>query len=87
MSETDGYGKERGQEFTQEDEETLVLFASQATMAIANARKHREERWAGAELETFDRNLASGRGGLRRQYRELGEQFKENRRLNTPVPS
>ena len=45
--------KERGQEFTWEDEETLVLFASQAAMAIANARRHREERRARADLETL----------------------------------
>jgi len=45
--------KERAQEFTQEDEETLVLFASQAAMAIANARRHREERRARADLETL----------------------------------
>ncbi len=42
-----------GREFTREDEETLVLFASQAAMAIANARRHREERWARADLETL----------------------------------
>ncbi|MCY4448284.1 MAG: ATP-binding protein [Chloroflexi bacterium] len=40
-------------EFTREDEETLVLFASQAAMAIANARRHREERRARADLETL----------------------------------
>jgi len=45
--------KERAQEFTAEDEETLVLFASQAAMAIANARRHREERRARADLETL----------------------------------
>ncbi len=45
--------KERGQEFTREDEETLVLFASQAAMAIANARKHREEQRARADLEAL----------------------------------
>ena len=45
--------KEHGQEFTREDEETLVLFASQAAMAIANARRHREERRARADLETL----------------------------------
>ncbi len=45
--------KEREQEFSQEDEETLVLFASQAAMAIANARRHREERRARADLETL----------------------------------
>ena len=42
-----------GPEFTQKDEETLVLFASQAAMAIANARRHREERRARADLETL----------------------------------
>ena len=40
-------------EFTQEDEETLVMFASQAAMAIANASRHREERRARADLETL----------------------------------
>ncbi len=42
-----------GGEFTQEDEETLVMFASQAAMAIANARRHREEQRARADLETL----------------------------------
>ena len=45
--------KERGREFTQEDEDTLVMFASQAAMVIANARRHREERRARADLETL----------------------------------
>ena len=45
--------KELGQEFTQEDEETLALFASQAALAIANARRHREEQRARADLETL----------------------------------
>ena len=45
--------KEGGEEFTQEDEDTLVMFASQAAMAIANARRHREERRARADLETL----------------------------------
>ncbi len=40
-------------EFTREDEETLVMFASQAAMAIANARRHREERQAKSDLETL----------------------------------
>ncbi len=42
-----------GQEFSQEDEETLVMFASQAGMVIANARRYREERRARAALETL----------------------------------
>ena len=43
--------KEGGQEFTDEDEEILVLFASQAAAAIVNARAHRDRRRARADLE------------------------------------
>ena len=46
-------GKEGGGEFTQDDEETLAMFASHAAMAIANARRHREEQRARAYLETL----------------------------------
>ena len=42
-----------GREFTREDEETLVMFASQAAQVIANARRHREERRARVWLETL----------------------------------
>ena len=45
--------KEHGLEFAREDEETLVMFASQAALVIANARRHREERRARADLETL----------------------------------
>ena len=45
--------KEGGQEFTEEDEEVLVLFASQAATAIANARAHRDEQRARADLEAL----------------------------------
>ena len=45
--------KEGGAEFTKEDEDTLVMFASQAAMSIANARRHREEQRARADLETL----------------------------------
>ena len=45
--------REGGKEFTREDEETLVMFASQAALVIANARTHREERQARADLETL----------------------------------
>ena len=40
-------------EFTDEDEDTLVMFASQAALVIANARTHREEQRARADLETL----------------------------------
>ena len=45
--------KEGGGEFTLDDEETLAMFASHAAMAIANARRHREEQRARAYLETL----------------------------------
>ena len=45
--------KEAGVEFTREDEETLVMFASQAALVIANARTHREEQRARTDLETL----------------------------------
>ena len=45
--------KEGGGEFTPDDEETLAMFASHAAMAIANARRHREEQRARADLETL----------------------------------
>ena len=45
--------KEDGREFTEGDEEVLVLLASQAATAIANARAHRDERRARADLETL----------------------------------
>ena len=45
--------KENGEAFTAEDEEILVLFASQAAAAIANARTHREVERARADLEAL----------------------------------
>lgn len=45
--------KEAGGEFTSEDEEVLVLFASQAAAAIANARAHRDEKRARTNLEAL----------------------------------
>ena len=47
---SDKHGEEG---FSQEDEDTLVLFASQAALAIANARRHSEERRARADLEAL----------------------------------
>jgi len=45
--------KEAGQEFTGSDEEVLLLFASQAATAIANARAHHDEQRARADLEAL----------------------------------
>ena len=47
------YVGEKEMEFTPEDEETLVMFASQAALVIANARRHREEQRTRADLETL----------------------------------
>ncbi len=45
--------KEGGEHFTDEDEEFLVLFASQAATAIVNARTYRAEQSARADLEAL----------------------------------
>ena len=47
------YVGEKEQEFSPDDEETLVTFASQAALVIANARRHRDEQRARADLETL----------------------------------
>ena len=47
------YVGEKELEFTPEDEATLVMFASQAALVIANARRHREEQRAKTDLETL----------------------------------
>ena len=44
---------DEGGAFTQEDEDFLVLFASQAALVIANARRHRQEQRARANMETL----------------------------------
>ncbi len=46
-------GKAGGEAFTDADEEVLVLFASQAAAAIANARAHRGEQRARRDLEAL----------------------------------
>ena len=45
--------KAGGEAFTEEDEEVLALFASQAAAAVANARTHRDEQRARADLEAL----------------------------------
>ena len=44
---------QEGREFTREDEETLVMFASQAALVIANARRYSDEQRARADLEAL----------------------------------
>ena len=45
--------KEGRRKFSPEDEETLVMFASQAALVIANARRYREEQRARSGLEAL----------------------------------
>ena len=45
--------KEDSLEFTPEDEQTIAVFASHAAVAVANARRYRDERRAKADLEAL----------------------------------
>ncbi len=47
------FDKETGQEFTDEDEGVMALFAAQAGAAIANARKYQDGMQAKADLEAL----------------------------------
>ena len=51
--------KEGAEEFSEEDQETLIMFASQAAIAIGNALKYQEEQRARDEMETERRRLAA----------------------------
>ncbi len=42
-----------GDEFTREDEDTLVMFASQAALVIANSKRYRDEQRARTDLEAL----------------------------------
>ncbi len=46
-------GGEEGGEFTQEDEDFVVMFAAQAALVIANARRYGEALRARADMETL----------------------------------
>ena len=52
--------KGAGREFTHNDEETVEMFASQAAVAITNARRYGTELQAKAELETLIDNSPVG---------------------------
>ena len=47
------YVDEKEGEFTAEDEETLMMFVSQAALVITNSRRHREDQRARADLEAL----------------------------------
>ena len=65
-------GKKGEPGFTDTEEELLVLFASQAATAIANARTYRDERRARADLEALIETSPVGVIVLRRQDRPYG---------------
>ena len=56
--------KEGGEEFSEDDEEILVMFASQAAIAIVNALRHKEEQRSRDQVETERRRLARAGGVL-----------------------
>ena len=56
-----GHSRE-GVEFTKEDEETLVMFASQAAMVISISGRYRDEQRARADLETLISTTSVGVG-------------------------
>ncbi len=78
--------KTDGEAFTDADEEVLALFSSQAASAIANARAHRAERRARADLEALVDTSPVGvvvldaRTGLpvslNREARRIGESLR-----------
>ena len=78
--------KTDGEAFTDEDEELLTLFASQAASAIANARAHHDERRARAYLEALVEtspvgvlvlDAESGRAvSFNREARRIGESLR-----------
>ena len=68
-------------EFSQGDEETLVMFASQAALVIANARRHREERRARQDLETLVETSPVGVVVVDARDGEVTSQNREARRI------
>ena len=83
--------KADGEAFTAEDEEILVLFASQAAAAIANARTHREVERARADLEALVETspvgvvvLEAGSGRVASVNREARRIVEEIRTPDSP---
>ena len=70
-----------GREFTLEDEEILVVLASQAALAIANARRYREEQETRAYLETLIHNSPIGVAVFNAKTGELVSYNRETARM------
>ena len=73
--------KKDGQGFTDEDEETLVLFASQAATAIANAQAYRAEQRTRADLEALVDTSPVGVAVFEARTGELVRLNREGRRI------
>ena len=73
--------KEGGEAFTDEDEDLLVLFASQAATAIANARTYRAEQRARAGLEALIETSPVGVAVFDAQTGDLASLNREARRI------
>ena len=76
-------GKEDGLEFTRDDEETLEMFAAQAAIAIANARRYGEERRAKADLEALINTSPVGVLVFDARTRDVVKSNREARRIIT----
>ena len=78
--------KEDGGEFTREDEETLAMFATQAAMAITNARRYGDEQRAKADLEALVDTSPVGVLVLDGKTRSLVSFNQEARRIVVGLP-
>ena len=76
-------GKRDGREFTSDDEEALAMFAAQAAIAIANARRYGEERRAKADLEALINTSPVGVLVFDARTREVVKSNREARRIIT----
>ena len=73
--------KADGEAFTDDDEEVLVLFASQAAAAVANARTHRDERQARANLAALVETTPVGVVVFEAESGRLASLNREARRI------
>ena len=73
--------KEGGREFSLEDQETLVMFASQAGMAIVNARRYSDEHRARADLEALVNIVPVGVSVFDAKTGDLVSLNQESRRI------
>lgn len=71
--------KEGSDEFSPEDEQLIVLFASQAALSIRNARTFQSEQTARAEAEEAITQRLRAEEALLQQARELGVVEERNR--------